>query len=65
MKTVQITVKVNKLKTLKEAEEFGQSLAEHVMETFNDDDSIKACFYKTISNRPRRTRQPRRAPCSA
>lgn len=53
MKTIQITVKVPKLKTKRDAEDFGQSLAEHIMETFNDDGSIESCFYKTIpSGRP-------------
>lgn len=53
MKTVQITVEVKRIRTDKAAEEFAQHLAEHVMETFNDDDSIAACHYKTVPNRPR------------
>lgn len=47
MKTVQISVTVPTLRTNKEAEEFAQALAEHVLETFNDDDSITACYYRT------------------
>lgn len=53
MKTIQLTLKVKTLKTKQEAEDFGAGAAEHLMETFNDDDSIAACYYKTIPNRPR------------
>jgi hypothetical protein len=47
---VQLILNVPKLKTTKEAQDFVLNLAEHVLDTFNDDNSIKE-FWTRVPNR--------------
>ena len=42
---VQLVLDIPKLKTTKEAQDFASNLCEHVVETFNDDNSIRAMQY--------------------
>lgn len=42
---VQLVLDIPKLKTTKEAQDWCASLAEHLVDAFNDDDSIKAITY--------------------
>lgn len=42
---VQLVLDIPKLKTTKEAQAFCTSLAEFLVEAYNDDDSIKAITY--------------------
>lgn len=42
---VQLVLDIPKLKTTKEAQDWCASLAEHLVDAYNDDDSIKAITY--------------------
>lgn len=44
---VQIVLDVPKLKTTKDAQEFATELANHILDTFNDDQSITA-FWTSV-----------------
>lgn len=43
-RTIQINVEVDGLEGDTETYDFAVSLAEHITDTFNDDESIKACW---------------------
>ncbi len=42
---ITFTIDVPKLKTTKDGQDFGKNLCEHLVDTFNDDDSIKSLSY--------------------
>lgn len=46
---VQINIEVYGLESESDRVDFAQSVAEHLLETFNDDESIKACHYKLVT----------------
>lgn len=46
---IQLTVTVPSITDKDEAEDFGDSLAEHVLDTFNDDDSINSLIINVFS----------------
>jgi hypothetical protein len=52
MRHIQLTIQAKNIKTKQEAEDFGCEIAEHLMETFNDDGSLAGVFYKTVPLRP-------------
>lgn len=43
---IYLAIDVPKIKTKEEGLDFGQSLAEHIVDTFNDDNSIKTVSYQ-------------------
>lgn len=44
IRTIQINVEVDGLKGNVEAYDFAVNLVEHITDTFNDNESIKACW---------------------
>ena len=48
---ITLVVDVPKLKTMKDGVDFATNLAEHIVETFNDDDSIKSMSYSVPTTR--------------
>lgn len=48
---ITVVLDVPKLKSRRDSEEFAASLADHIVETFNDDTSIKSIKTSYIINR--------------
>ena len=48
MKTIQLTIPLPRCRRSTDARDIAQAAAEHLMETFNDDDSLGAIAYAVI-----------------
>ena len=46
---ITINLDVPSIRSKKDAEDFAGQVAEHIMETFNDDRSIMAAFYESTT----------------
>lgn len=45
---IQLTIEMEGLRSTKQAREVGENIADHLFDTFNDDNSIKCIEYKVI-----------------
>jgi hypothetical protein len=48
---VQLSIDVKNLRGYQAGSEFAQSVAEHIKETFNDDNSIGGIYFKLLSKK--------------
>ena len=55
---IQLHIEMKDVRTTQQAHEMGRAIADHLYDTFNDDDSIKRIQWKAINGFIREERTP-------